>query len=280
MKESVVTKLVLVVVFFCFSFTAPPSFGQFSGGSPAGVSAGLVKLFGDINGCVAKAEVRVLDAGKRETQRVPFSFALLDGKMRMDFDMAQIKSGIPASSIPTLKQAGLDHVASVVRPDRQLIYLMFPGARSYANLEFSKADLEATGKDLQVQKIALGKETVDGRSCTKQKVLVKNPKGAAVLEATTWNAADLREFPVQIVFQDKDESTVLHFNDVHLSKPPAGQFDPPKDFRQYSSLEALFFGASPIVVVTTNAPSSNPANSSAPAKATIAKPSTKTATKK
>jgi len=272
MKESAVTKFVILAV-LSFSFAGSRTLGQFSSDSPVGVSAGLAKLFGSVNSCTARAEVQVLDAGNRESLRAPFGFALLEGNMRMDIDMGQMKGGVPVGLIPGLKKFGLDRVASIVRQDRQLIHLVFSGAQSYVNLEFTPADVASTGKDLQVQKTELGNETVDGHSRAKRKVLVKNPKGVTVLEATTWNATELKDFPVQIALQDKGQTTMLRFRDVRLTKPSASQFDPPKGFKKYSSPEALFLGASQVVVVSTNAPASN-SNSvaAAPKKSTTTKP--------
>jgi hypothetical protein len=273
MKESAVTKFILILAFLSFSFAGSRALGQFSSDSPVGVSAGLTKLFGNVNGCVARAEVQVMDASNRESLRAPFGFALLDGNMRMDIDMGQMKGGVPVGLIPGLKKAGLDRVASIVRQDRQLIHLVFSGAHSYVNLEFTPADVASTGKDLQVQKTELGNETVDGRSRAKRKVLVKNPKGATVLEATTWNAAELKDFPVQIALQDKGQTTFLRFRDVRLTKPAASQFDPPKGFKKYSSPEALFFGASIVASGSTNVVAPNSASAAAtPKKATTTKP--------
>ena len=113
MKESVVSKLSAAMVLF-FTLAGQTVFAQFSPESPVGVSAGLVRLFGNVSGFAAKADVRVLDAAKRESLRAPIGFALLDGKLRLEVDMAQMKGMVPPQLVPALKHADLDRVVRTV----------------------------------------------------------------------------------------------------------------------------------------------------------------------
>ena len=55
----------------------------------------------------------------------------------------------------------------------------------------------------------------------KNKVVVKNDKGP-VLEAVTWNAADLKDFPLQIEMKEKDKhgADALHPSPVRQSPTP------------------------------------------------------------
>src|SRR5690606_29290414 len=86
-------------------------------------------------------------------------------------------------------------------------------------------------------------ETVGGRDCAKNKVVVKNPKGATVLEAITWNAAEAKDFPVQIAVQTTEGLTVVRFTQIKFAKPAPAQFDSPKNFERYSSPDALLIAA-------------------------------------
>jgi hypothetical protein len=248
---------------------------QFSPDSPAGISAGLAKLFGNINGFTAKADIQVLDTNRQETMRTPMNFAFLDNRIRMEIDMTQVK-GKSASPVVVagLKQAGLDRIINIIRLDKKRVYLIFPVARSYVNASLSGTDAEAAKKNLQIRKTALGTEAIEGRPCTKNQVVVKNSKGALLLEATTWNAADLKEFPVQIALPTKDNTTIMRFREVQLVRPAPAQFELPSGYAKYPGMEALL-----LAVSQKQNPPPKVATSKPPAKSTEPKPAVKPAKK-
>ncbi len=242
MTTSAVFKVRFGIVLLVLS--GPTAFAQFSADSPVGISAGLAKLFGGVNGFVARADVQVLDTNRQETLRTPMGFAFLDGKMRMEIDLSQIRGrSVSPGVIAVLKQAGLDRVVSIVRLDKKMIHVVFSGVRSYANMELSGADADAAQKNLRIQKTLLARETVDGHACARNRVVVKDSKGVALLEATTWNAADLKDFPVQIALQTKDNATIVHFNQIRLARPDAAQFEPPAGYARFNNTDSLLMSA-------------------------------------
>src|SRR5262249_52345438 len=92
----------LVAAFLLTPAIAP---AQVPGAGGSMMNSALLKLFGDHTAFSCKAEIHVLDAIQKETDVVPFAFAVADGKMRLDIDFAQIKNpDIPPAMIPTLKQ--------------------------------------------------------------------------------------------------------------------------------------------------------------------------------
>jgi hypothetical protein len=232
------TKLLLLNVAFCLACST--TIAQVGGpGSPAGINAGLTKLLKEFGGFSAKAEVQVLDDAKHETDKVPMDFALLDNKIRVSIDMTQIKSAtIRQDEAEQLKQMGLSQVISIIRPDKQLIYVIYPDQKSVVTVPMPKEDVEAAEKTPKIDKTELGKETVDGHSCIKNKVVVSDDKGQ-LLDAITWNAADLKNFPIQIQTKENGKVTVVHYRQVHIEKPAATEFDPPKDHVQYKDMMEL-----------------------------------------
>jgi hypothetical protein len=189
-----------------------------------------MKLFAAYPAWTAKVEVQVFGAAGKETVRMPVDWAVLDGKVRLDVDMEQMTSpDVPASTIAGWKQAGMSRVVSVFRPDKKATYVLYPGVQTYLNLPLAKADAEALEKGLKVEKSALGKETVAGHACVKNKVLVKGDKGP-VLEATVWNAADLKDFPVQVEMKEKQSAVRMRLTQVRFVKTEAGQFDVPANY--------------------------------------------------
>jgi len=138
---------------------------------------------------------------------------------------------LPASTVAKLKQAGMDRIISVFRPDKKATYVMYPGIQSYMSVPLANVAAEASEKSLKLEKSALGKETLDGHVCVKNKAVVKNDQWR-VFEAVTWNAADLKDLPLQIEIKEKQGTVRMRFTQVRFVKPDAQQFDPPATYSQ------------------------------------------------
>lgn len=207
---------------------------------PDNVNVAITRLFGSVTAFSAATDVRVLDKTQKEWARTVMDFAVLDGKIRADVDMSRMKSTqLTPDALAYLKRLGLDRLASVVRPDKKTVYVIYPAIKSYVNMPMSDADAAASGADLQVEKTPLGSETVDGHACTKNHVVVKNSKGLAVVDATTRNASDLKDFPIQIATKENENTTIMHFRDIRLTRPEAKQFDAPAGYAAYPDPQTL-----------------------------------------
>jgi hypothetical protein len=212
-------------------------------GSPAGVNAALTKLFGDVKAFSAKAAVQVLDKNQAEKISTPMDFALLDGKIRVEVDISRVKNrDVSASAMAGMKQFGMDRVVSIVRPDKMASYIIFPGIQSYVNMPLPKADRETYVKTPRIEKTPLGKETLDGHPCVKNKVVMTDDQGRKH-EATVWNASDLKDFPVQIQTREKEDTVVMRYRQIQLAKPDVKKFEPPADFKAYDDMTSLMQGA-------------------------------------
>jgi len=199
-------------------------------GSPTGINAAFVKLFGDVSAFSARLDTQVLDKSGNEWLRMPMDFAAFDSKIRMDINLEQSTSrDLPASTITSLKQSGMDRMVSIFRPDKKATFVLYPGTRKYHTLPLAKGESEAMEKGLVLEKTALGKETIDGHACVKNQVVVKNKQGP-VLQATTWNAADLKDLPIQIQTKEKDTTVIMRFRQVQFAKPDPKQFEVPADY--------------------------------------------------
>jgi hypothetical protein len=84
----------------------------------------------------------------------------------------------------------------------------------------------------------LGKETLDGRECVKQNVVLTDASGGRN-EFTVWAAASLRNFPVQITSRDRDDTVVLRFRQVQLSRLDSKQFDPPANYTEHKDVRSF-----------------------------------------
>jgi hypothetical protein len=212
---------------------------QLAAGGPPGWNAAMTKLFGDIKAFSAKAEMRALDKSGQPAIQVPMNFALLDNKVRMDIDMTQLKGPqAPPDQVALLKQMAMDRVACIVALDKKAMQLIFPSLAAYVEAPLPEDEAAALNKDLKLYKIPLGKETIDGHPCVKNRVVMTDANGQKA-EAVVWNATDLKDFPVQMQMNDKETTVVMRYNEVRLSKPDAKQFDAPAGFTKHADMQQL-----------------------------------------
>ena len=216
------------------------TYGQVGGGAgPAGVSAALTKLFGKNTAFSAKGEMQVTDKSKREVSFWPMDFSVLDKKIRVEIDLAQTRNqGVPAEMGAMLKKMGMSQVISIIRPDRGLVYVIYPDQRAMLSMPLPKEDSEASDKAPNINKTALGKETIDGHPCTKNKVVVSDAGGHST-EAVTWDATDLHDLPIQIETQEHNTISTIRFKQIQFARPHEAFFEPPSGFTQYDSAEEL-----------------------------------------
>ena len=229
--------LSVIAVFLVSS--SPLLQAQVPGGSSTPMNAAMLKMFGKNTNFTAKAEVRMLDDSQKETMCLSFGMALLDGKMRAVMDMSQIKNAMMTPQmLAQMKQMGADRTIYVVRPDLKANYIIYPSLKAYAQMPMSDADKQALGKEPRIKTTPLGKETIDGHPCVKNKVVVTDEKGQSQ-EATVWNATDLKDFAIQMQIKETNSNVIMKFKDVQLGKPNAQEFEPPAGFTKYQSIQEI-----------------------------------------
>jgi len=234
MKINLRTLLVPLVAFSVFSAPAQPSMGgpkgpQFSGS--------LTKLFGENTAFSAALEMQTKD-GDTEIV-VPGKLSFDKGKSRFEMDMTQIKGGkIPAGAAEQMKAMGMDHLVAITRPDLKLNYLIYPGLTAYTESEAKDAEsTDAAGK-YKVETTEVGKETLDGHACVKNKMVVTDDKGKTH-DSLVWNATDLKKFPIKIETSEDGTKITMLFKDIKLAKPDDAIFAPPATFKKYANMMAL-----------------------------------------
>ncbi len=226
----------------CVAFlTANPfsAFAQPPADTSSILNSAMFKLFGNISGFTARAEIRVEDKHQKETQFVPLGFAFLDGKRRMELDVTQFKgSELDPAVLNQLKALGMESWIVVTRPDKKATLSIYPKVKAYAEVAMTRDEAAATAVNYELKKTRQGKETVDGHACEKNKSVLTGDGGQKV-EALTWNASDLKDFPVKIQLVDKDTTVIINFKDIKLARPDAAQFDAPAGMTKFETAEAL-----------------------------------------
>jgi hypothetical protein len=212
-------------------------------GSAAGMNAALTKLFGDVKGFSARTEARILDAAGKENTSLTMRLALLDGKLRTDLDIAQLKSTqMTPGALQSLKALGMDRIVSIVRPDKNVLYLIYPGLESYAEMTIPKDEALSADTDVKLEKTRIGKETIDGQDCVKHKVIIATKTGERQ-EALVWNATALKDFPIQMQLREKDATVLMRYKDIDLKRPEPALFAPPTAFAKYGDMQELMSAA-------------------------------------
>lgn len=228
------------LVLFFLTAAASHGFAQVPGGAgPAGMSSALTRLFGKTTAFSAKGEMQVTDSSKREVSFWPMDFSVLDKKIRVEIDLAQTRNkGVPPQMGAMLKQMGMSQVVSIIRPDKGLVYVIYPDQRALLSMPLPKEDSEGSEKPPKITKTPLAKDVIDGHPCTKNKVVLTDAAGQST-EAVTWDASDLQDLPIQIQTQEGESTSVIRFKEIQFSRPPADMFEPPSGFTKYDSAEDL-----------------------------------------
>jgi len=225
----------LILLAFATSLGLGTAFAQFGPQPGTGAfSDAQAKLFGDNTAFSATVEMRVKTS--RNEMNIPGKLAFDSGKARFEINMADM-SNLNPQQIQQMKSMGMDQLITIARPDQQNAYMIYPGLQSYAVVALKDQNSAATN-DFKMDVTELGNETVDGRSCVKNKVVVTDSKGVAH-ESTVWNATDLKKFPVKIVTSQNGNDTTMLFSNVKLAKPDAAQFEPPAAYTKYDNVQTL-----------------------------------------
>jgi hypothetical protein len=219
----------------CFNLAA---FAQ--PGMPRGpqFNGAMDRLFGDNQSFSATLETQMTDA-PGGTMTMPGKLMFDSGKSRFELDMTQTKGGqMPPDAAAQMKAMGMDRMVMIGRPDKKVAYMVYPGMQSYVENALSDSETTTAPGDFKVTATELGKETVDGHPCVKNKVIVTDKNGTA-RESTVWNATDLQNFPVKIQTTEQGREMIMHFKDITITTPGASLFEPPSGYTKYDSMPAM-----------------------------------------
>lgn len=229
----------LLLVLFFLSGGQVSLLAQYSVGASPGLNAALVRLLGEHKAFVAQLEIRVEDGQGKETFNAPMKFKLLEGKMRGDLDVTRLRSKeLPAFAASAATSVGMEEVITLVRPDKQETYLLYPAFKACIVAPIDPEDLAALKQPARIEKTRLGSEVIDGHPCVKNRVVVTEADGVKH-EATVWHASDLKGFPLQVHTVDGTDTIKLHFRQVRFEQPAAKDFDLPAGTEKFEDVQDL-----------------------------------------
>jgi hypothetical protein len=235
----------LIALAFCLTISiahAQPGMRGSMGGPPPGPHFGgdMAKIFGENSAFSADMEMQS-SGGKNGNTTMPGKIAALDGKSRFEMNMSEMKgSQMSPQNVEQMKQMGMDMSTMVMisRPDKKITYVLYPGMKAYFEQPIRDPNATKSEADFKIETTELGKDSVDGHPCIKNKVVVTDNEGKAH-ESTVWNATDLKKFPVKIQTTEEGTSVTMLFKNVKLEKPETTQFEPPADFQKHSGMAEL-----------------------------------------
>lgn len=239
MKTSI--RLLTVVAFTSSLFIAHAQFGERPGRGPSGpdLSGAMGKLFSDHPAFAADTAVRTKVGESGAETIVPGKLAFLEGKSRFEMDMTQMKGGqLPPGAAEQMKQMGMDKMVILTLPEKKVTYLIYPGLEAYAEIPTPNPEAAKPAAQYDVKVTELGRETVEGHGCLKNKTEVADKDGKK-REFTVWNATDQRKFPLKIETKEGTTNTVMQFKDVKFDRPEASQFAPPAAYTKYDNVMSM-----------------------------------------
>ena len=195
------------------------------------ITAAMAKLFGQNSAFSADVESQT-QMSKDNTVTMPGKIAFDSGKSRFEMNMSDAKgSGMSPQMAAQMKSMGMDSLVTISRPDSKTL-VIYPGLQSYIEIPGQDSGTNKSGADFKIQVTELGKETVDGHPCVKNKAVVTDDEGKTH-ESTVWNATDLKNFPVKIESAEQGVASTMLFKNIKLSKPEASLFETPSGYKKY-----------------------------------------------
>lgn len=233
MKKTALLLTTAILTFGIIQTIAQP--GRMPGGPR--FDGAMSKLFGENTSFSADIESQIKEKSGDMTT-MPGKIFFNAGNTRFEMNLSSVSGPrMRPEAAAQMKAMGLDQMIAISRPDKNLSYLIYPGFESYVENQLPDAKT-GTNDAYKVETTELGKETVAGHPCVKNKVIVTDSKGKTN-ESTVWNATDLKNFPMKIVHNDQDNDVTMLFKNVSLSKPAAALFEAPSGYHSYNNMQSL-----------------------------------------
>lgn len=201
-------------------------------------SAAFSKLFGEHKAFSADMDMEMTEQGAKEGFSTPAKISYLEGKSRLEIDLTRAKGPqLPAGMGEQLKAMGMGEMTMISQEGKTSSYLVYPALQAYAVIP-TPSNKEQDDSKIKLDTTELGKDTVDGQACIKNKVVITEGDGSKS-EATVWNATELKKFPVRIETGKDNTKVRMSFKNVKLAKPDAKLFDPPANYKKHDNVQSM-----------------------------------------
>jgi hypothetical protein len=230
-------KQILILALLIFLVGLVPAYSQL-GAQPhyPQFGNGVDKLFGDNQTFSATMEIQMNNG-------IPIAMsgkiAFDRGNSRFETDMSAMHGGnVPPEAVAQMKSMGLDQMVTISQSDNKVVYMIYPNAQAYTEITPAASNSSATNSDASVQTTELGRETVDGHPCVKNKTIITDQQGQKH-EFTVWNASDLKNFPIKVQMNEQSKGMTTFYKNISFAKPDASLFTPPTGYTKYDSMQQM-----------------------------------------
>jgi hypothetical protein len=152
-------------------------------------------------------------------------------KMKMEMDMTKM---MEASGGNDASQSPMSRMIMLNRGDKKTSYTLYPNAQRY----IVHTDSEAQNEKPKVEKVKIGRETIDGHPCDKYRVTVTYKDGKSQ-EGFIWNARDLGGMTIRSEVENKDFKMTTDLKNIVLKSSPASVFEIPQGYTEAKSFMEL-----------------------------------------
>jgi hypothetical protein len=224
----------------CFSLFS--AYAQMDAGGGSAMNDAMSKIFGTNLNFSATMDTTVKMSPQNQTLGMPGKIYVSNGDSRTEMDMTKATgSAIPPQAIAQMKAMGMGQMVSISLAATKTTYIIYPGLKAFVKMQ---APAASPTNDLKLDKVELGKETLDGHDCVKNQYNIVSPVDGQHITVVTWNAADLKGIPIQVQLNvpGKDgnaNDTTMHFSDISQSRPAASLFMPPAGYTAYTDIQTM-----------------------------------------
>ncbi|NQU10469.1 hypothetical protein HQ590_06755 [bacterium] len=227
-----------VVCLAWLACAGPVLAGWLGPGQPDTSDQQLARIFGADRSFTATASMSVLDRKGKVVHAAELQYAVRDGRVRTEIDLTRMKAdGKRAEGAAQMASFGMERIIQIVRPDKNLTWMVYPGLRGYCATPLS-AGPAGTNAAPAITRTELGNETIDGHPCVKSKITILEPAGQQH-EVLVWEATDLDRFPIQTQVQAGKDTMVTRFRDIKMDQPNANLFEVPPGYKEYRSIQEM-----------------------------------------
>ncbi|HKQ37902.1 MAG TPA: hypothetical protein VJ063_07475 [Verrucomicrobiae bacterium] len=201
-------------------------------------SAAFSKLFGEHKAFSADMDMAMTEQGSKEGLSTPAKIWYLEGKSRLEIDLTRAKGPqLPAGMGEQLKAMGMGDMTMISQEGKTSSYLVYPSLQAYAVIA-TPNNKEQDESKIKLDSTELGKDTIDGQACIKNRVIITEGDGTKS-EATVWNATQLKKFPVRIETAKDNTKVQMTFRNAKLAKPDTKLFEPPANYKKHENVQSM-----------------------------------------
>jgi len=203
------------------------------GGLPPGFHHALLDVLAGGPSFHGRATIQFSNGSDKEPTTMSYDIAVLWGTMRLEADSAEESSNLSPTEATKAQQM---HSISILRPDKNRMYLVFPNIKAYVELAYAKATGMDPAPPANINKTPLGKETIGIQPCAKSQWNVTESDGENY-DITVWTATNLSNFPIQI--KVGAPPALVQFQNLHIEAPDSSIFVPPAGYTRYEGIQEL-----------------------------------------